>query len=137
MLDHSKAGGLKLGTLWGCVGDEDTALYLYASTGKKRGQREGELGPEDFLEMREGYVVADAAGIYDESFKRADLVECGCNMHSRRYFRRRSAAATAARHCHWRPSRSSTTSRTRSATAPPRRNERSGKRRASRSTTRS
>jgi transposase len=88
VLDDSKAGGLKLGTLWGYVGDEDTALYLYASTGKKRGQREGELGPEDFLAMREGYVVADAAGIYDESFKRANLVECGCNMHSRRYFRK-------------------------------------------------
>jgi transposase len=38
--------------------------------------------------MREGYVVADAAGIYDESFKRANLIECGCNMHSRRYFRK-------------------------------------------------
>ncbi len=88
VLDDSKAGGLKLGTLWGYVGDEDTALYLYASTGKKRGQREGELGPEDFLAMREGLVVADAAGIYDESFKRASLIECGCNMHSRRYFRK-------------------------------------------------
>jgi transposase len=88
VLDDSKAGGLKLGTLWGYVGDEDTALYLYASTGKKRGQREGELGPADFLAMREGFVVADAAGIYDESFKRASLVECGCNMHSRRYFRK-------------------------------------------------
>jgi transposase len=88
VLDDSKASGLKLGTLWGYVGDEDTALYLYASTGKKRGQREGELGPEDFLAMREGFVVADAAGIYDESFKRASLIECGCNMHSRRYFRK-------------------------------------------------
>lgn len=88
VLDDTQAGGLKLGTLWGYVGDEDTALYLYASTGKKRGQREGELGPEDFLARREGYVVADAAGIYDESFKRKDLIECGCNMHSRRYFRK-------------------------------------------------
>jgi hypothetical protein len=33
-------------------------------------------------------VVADAAGLYDESFKRPDLIECGCNMHSRRYFRK-------------------------------------------------
>jgi transposase len=88
VLDDSKASGIKLGTLWGYVGDEDTALYLYASTGKKRGQREGELGPEDFLAMRVGYTVADAAGIYDTSFKRADLIECGCNMHARRYFRK-------------------------------------------------
>jgi len=88
VLDDSKAGGIRLGTLWGYVGDEDTALYLYASTGKKRGQREGELGPEDLLAKREGYVVADAAGVFDESFKRASLIECGCNMHSRRYFRK-------------------------------------------------
>lgn len=86
VLDDSKAGGLKVGTLWGYVGDEETALYLYASTGKKRGQCEGELGPEDFLAMRKGYVVADAAGLYDESFKREELIECGCNMHARRYF---------------------------------------------------
>jgi transposase len=88
VLDDSKPGGLKLGTLWGYVGDEDTALYLYASTGKKQGQKEGEIGPEDFLAKREGLVVADAAGLYDESFKRPDLIECGCNMHSRRYFRK-------------------------------------------------
>lgn len=88
VLDKTKQGGLKLGTLWGYVGDEDTALYLYASTGKKRGQLEGEIGPEDFLAMREGYAVADAAGLYDESFKREGLIECGCNMHSRRYFRK-------------------------------------------------
>jgi len=88
VLDDSKPGGLKLGTLWGYVGDEDTALYLYASTGKKVGQKEGEIGPEDFLAKREGLVVADAAGLYDESFERPDLIECGCNMHSRRYFRK-------------------------------------------------
>ena len=28
--------------------------------GEERGQREGEIGPEDFLAMREGFVVADA-----------------------------------------------------------------------------
>ncbi len=88
VLDESKAGGLKLGTLWGYVGDEETALYLYASTGKKHGQREGELGPADMLARREGYTVADAAGIYDESFQRPGIVECGCNMHARRYFQK-------------------------------------------------
>lgn len=88
VLDESKAGGLKLGTLWGYVGDEDTALYLYASTGKKHGQREGELGPADMLAKRKGYTVADAAGIYDESFQRPGIVECGCNMHARRYFQK-------------------------------------------------
>jgi transposase len=48
----------------------------------------GELGPEDVLAKRNGFVVADAAGVFDASFKRPSLIECGCNMHSRRYFRK-------------------------------------------------
>jgi transposase len=88
VLDESKPGGLRLGSLWGYVGDEEIALYLYASTGKKHGQREGELGPADMLARRKGYTVADAAGIFDTSFKRPEITECGCNMHARRYFRK-------------------------------------------------
>jgi transposase len=86
VLDESKASGLKLGSLWGYVGDEQTALYLYTSTGKKLGQQQGELGPEDFLARREGRVVADASNLFDKSFERPTLIECGCNMHARRYF---------------------------------------------------
>ena len=86
VLDREAAGGKRLGTLWGYVGDEDIALYLYASTGKKKGQKPGEIGPEDFLKLREGYVVADAASVFDKSFKRTELIECGCNTHARRYF---------------------------------------------------
>lgn len=85
--DRRHPAKLKLGTLWGYVGD-GTALYLYTSTGKKRGQRPGELGPEDMLSLRTGYTVADAATLFDESFRREDLVECGCNMHARRYFKK-------------------------------------------------
>lgn len=89
VLDRDSEKGIRLGSLWGYVGDEAgilTALCLYASTGKKQGQRPGELGPEDVLSMREGYTVADASGLFDESFKRPTLIECGCNMHARRYF---------------------------------------------------
>jgi transposase len=86
VLDRNKESGKKLGSLWGYVGDKHTALMLYASTGKKAGQKPGELGPEDMLKRRNGYVVADASGLFDASFKRPDLVECGCNMHARRYF---------------------------------------------------
>jgi transposase len=77
--------GKRIGTLWGCVGD-DSAFYFYASTGKKIGQRPGEIGPEDLLKLRTGYTVADAATMFDKSFARDGIIECGCNMHARRKF---------------------------------------------------
>ena len=89
VLDRATAKGIRLGSLWGYVGEtggEYTALYLYNSTGKALGQREGELGPQDMLALRQGFTVADASNIFDASFKREGLIECGCNMHARRYF---------------------------------------------------
>jgi transposase len=86
VLDRDAAGGKRLGALWGYVGDENVAAYLYTSTGKKTGQKPGELGPEDMLANRDGFTVADASNLFDESFKRPELIECGCNMHGRRYF---------------------------------------------------
>ncbi len=77
--------GKRLGNLWGYVGD-DTAVFLYCSTGHKQGQSKHDVGPEDFLNRRTGYTVADASGLFDASFKRPELIECGCNMHARRYF---------------------------------------------------
>lgn len=89
VLDKDTPKGIKLGSLWGYVGvdgDIATALYLYTSTGKKKGQKPGERGPEEVLKLREGFTVADAATLYDSSFKRPGIIECGCNMHARRYF---------------------------------------------------
>jgi hypothetical protein len=89
VLDKSGAGGKRLGALWGYVGvnaDETIAAYLYTSTGKKTAQRPGEMGPEEMLALREGPTVADASNLFDKSFERPDLIECGCNMHARRYF---------------------------------------------------
>jgi transposase len=77
---------VNLGALWGYVGDKDCAVYLYASTGKKLGQREGEVGPEEFLAHRTGYVVVDASNLFDKSFQSDRLIEVGCNMHGRRRF---------------------------------------------------
>jgi transposase len=84
--DRDGPKGIVTGALWGYVGDEDKAVYLYTSTGKKLGQREGEIGPEEFLARRKGPVVADAANLFDHSFKDPARIEIGCNMHGRRYF---------------------------------------------------
>lgn len=86
VLDKARRNGTRFGTLWCYVGDGTVSLYLYATTGKKLKQREGELGPEDFLALRKGLVVADASNLFDQSFKRDDLIECGCNGHARRRY---------------------------------------------------
>jgi transposase len=89
VLDPSVKGGKKLGALWGYVGvnaNEVVAAYLYVSTGKATEQQPGELGPQDMLGLRNGPTVADASGLFDASFLRPTLIECGCNMHGRRYF---------------------------------------------------
>lgn len=84
--DRDAPTGIVTGSLWGYVGDKDCAVYLYTSTGKRIGQREGEIGPLEFLEMRKGPVVADAAGLFDPTFHDGTRTEIGCNMHARRYF---------------------------------------------------
>lgn len=89
VLDGSSAAHKKIGALWGYVGvtaREVIAAYLYTSTGKAMGQQPGELGPQDMLELREGPTVADASNLFDASFAKDKLIECGCNMHGRRYF---------------------------------------------------
>ena len=85
VLDRQGPKGKRIGSLLGMVGG-DVAAVLYTSTGKKVGQLPGELGPQDMLARRKGLVVADASAVFDASFQREDLIECGCNMHARRYF---------------------------------------------------
>lgn len=84
--DKEHGYSIQLGSLCAYVGDQESVVYLYASTGRKNGQRVGELGPEDFLALRSGPTLADASNAFDKSFLRADLIELGCNMHARRYF---------------------------------------------------
>lgn len=89
VLDPNTKGGKRLGALWGYVGvneGEVVAAYHYVSTLKAIGQRSNEMGPADMLELRTGLTVADASPLFDASFERVDLIECGCNMHARRYF---------------------------------------------------
>lgn len=84
--DKDHGFGIQLGSLCAYVGDAELVAYLYCSTGKKNGQRAGELGPEDFLAMRKGLTMADASNAFDKSFARPDLIELGCNTHARRGF---------------------------------------------------
>ena len=89
VLDDKAPGNIKLGSLWGYVGidgDAATALYIYSTTGKAKGQEPNEIGPDEMLSWRQGYTVADASGLFDAGFKRPGIIECGCNMHARRYF---------------------------------------------------
>jgi transposase len=86
VLNRDHPDGKTVGSLWGYVGDTSRAVFLYTSTGKARGQRPGELGPADVLALRRGYTVADAATLFDKSFRSKELIEIGCNMHARRYF---------------------------------------------------
>lgn len=84
--DKDHGFGVQLGSLCAYVGDAELVVYLYSSTGKKNGQRLGELGPEDFLAMRKGLTMADASNAFDKSFARPDLIEINCNAHGRRPF---------------------------------------------------
>jgi transposase len=93
--DKDSTKGIVTGALWGYVGDTDKAVFLYTSTGKKVGQLEGEIGPEQFLSLRKGYIVADASNLFDETFKSEDRTEVGCNMHGRRYFQKALDAGDA------------------------------------------
>lgn len=86
VLDREHERGIRLGALWGYVGDEEVALYLYTSTAKKNGQRPGEIGPEDMLLRRRGFTCADASNLFEQSFKQPGIIELGCNMHARRGF---------------------------------------------------
>lgn len=86
--DRDSAKGIVNGALWGYVGDTDKAVYLYTSTGKKLGQREGEIGPEQFLSLRKGPIVADGANLFDTLFQSPERIEVGCNMHARRGFKK-------------------------------------------------
>jgi transposase len=86
--DKDHGFGIQLGSLCAYVGDAEMVAYLYSSTGKKNGQRVGELGPEEFLAMRKGPTMADASNAFDKSFARPELIEIGCNAHARRGFKK-------------------------------------------------
>lgn len=90
VLDRDHPKGKRRGALWSVAGASATkpeiAAYFYTSTKKAKGQRDGELGPSEILAQRTGILVSDADTLFIEQRKRTDLIDCGCNMHARRYF---------------------------------------------------
>lgn len=84
--DKGVKKGKKIGALWGYVGDDDVALYLFALSGHATFSDRHTIGLADFLALRAGLTFADAASVFDQAFAQDNIVECDCNMHARRYF---------------------------------------------------
>ena len=82
VLDRDHPDGVRLGSMWCYVGDRRLVVFRYAPTGK------GIDGPWTFLADREGYIQADAAGVFDRLYngKVARAAEVGCWAHTRRKF---------------------------------------------------
>jgi transposase len=85
VLDGSRAGWPRLGSLWGLTDDEQTAFYLYASVNPG----EGELGLKDLLARHIGHVMVDDPGHFKRwwgELQPPDFTVCGCNLRTYRHF---------------------------------------------------
>jgi transposase len=82
VLDRDDPAGIRTGTMWCFVGDEQYVTFKYAPTGS------GEDGPWRFLSGRDGYLQADAASVFDRLYNgaKASATEVGCWSHARRKF---------------------------------------------------
>lgn len=82
VLDRDDPEGVRTGTMWCFVGDEQYVVFRYAPTGS------GEEGPWKFLAGRDGYLQADAASVFDRLYTgaKANATEVGCWAHARRKF---------------------------------------------------
>ncbi len=82
VLDREEPNGTRLGTMWGYIFDQRIAVFRYTRTG------EGETGPWLHLAGRRGYLLADAANVFDRLYNGlvANAIEVGCNAHCRRRF---------------------------------------------------
>jgi len=81
-----RCGRQASGRLWGYAVTPTWRRTFSSRRGRSRGNAKASLAPRTCSTLRTGYTVADASNLFDKSFKREDLVECGCNMHARRYF---------------------------------------------------
>ena len=81
VLDRAHPKNIKKGTLYCHVGDSKALFFAYAPD-------QAMETPQDILKDREGYLVLDAAGVYNGLFDKpgSKALEVGCMMHCRRYF---------------------------------------------------
>ena len=89
------AGQVRKGTIWTYCGQRGVCPYLiydYWPTG------EGEA-PRRFLEGYEGYLQADAAGVFDQLYLGGPILEVACGAHMRRYFYKARNSAPREAHC--------------------------------------
>jgi len=80
VLDPTSPKNIVRGTVWAYVGDDRDVLFRYAPNGS------GKSGPLSFLSGHEGYVLVDAASVFDRLFKgeSASAIEVNCLAHGRR-----------------------------------------------------
>jgi len=64
--DKDHGFGIQLGSLCAYVGDQEFVVYLYASTGRKNGQRVGGSARR-LLALRSGLTMADASNAFDKA----------------------------------------------------------------------
>lgn len=83
VLDQKRAKGTKRGHMWIYCGDTRWAAFKYTPDWKA-------CGPQEFLATRVGYLVVDGYAGYKKLFLAPDseIIEVGCMMHSRRYFKK-------------------------------------------------
>ena len=82
VLDPKSPENIQRGTIWAYVGDDRDVVFRYTPTA------EGASGPWKFLAGRQGYIQADAAGVFDRLYNGqvASALEVGCWAHARRKF---------------------------------------------------
>jgi transposase len=85
VLDCDEPDGKRMGTMWAHAGRSaqfDVAVFKYAPNGS------GDEGPWKNLAGRQGYLVVDAANVFDRCFngRVADAVKVACWTHARRNF---------------------------------------------------
>jgi len=82
VLDRDDPEGIRRGTMWSYVGDEQQVVFRFSPSGS------GEDGPWEHLRGRQGYIQADAATVFERLYngKCASGTEVGCWAHARRKF---------------------------------------------------